>query len=269
MQHSEWTAAPPGLPGAEFQFTLDWPAAIRASRPRTASLTVQPPSTASDSAFLTARLEFTGLAAHPARNAKNNGFNPYFLYNTPMPSRQWCKLIKAGILLVGLALLTVSTWPLPAERMEWTANPTGSSPGEFTFALAWPVSIRASEPGMAHLTIKPPPGQPANTMIEARLEFAGLVIAPAGIMAQPVGMAETLEFRWKLEPATAGVHFGTLWIYTSPLVSDSSEQRVALVARPLQVRAIFLGPVPVVWLRWVGIVLIALAAVLFIRQTRR
>ena len=192
-----------------------------------------------------------------------------FLYNTPMPSRQWRKLIKAGILLAGLALLAVSTWPLPVERMEWTANPTTSLQGEFNFALSWPVSIRASEPRAAHLTVKPPPNQFTNTMIEARLEFSDLVIAPAGIMAQPVGAAETLEFNWELELAAAGVHSGTLWIYISPVVSDRSEQRVVLAARPLQVRAIFLGPVPVVWLRWVGIVLIALAVVLFIRQARR
>ena len=185
-----------------------------------------------------------------------------------MSSRNWRKLIKAGILLVGLALLTVSTWPLPAERMEWMANPTGSLQGEFNFALAWPVSIRASEPRPARLTVRPPPGQPANTLIEARLEFAGLVITPAGIMAQPIGAAETLEFRWELEPLKAGVHSGTLWIYTSPLVSGSSVQRTALVARPLQVRAIFLGPLPVVWLRWIGIVLIALATVLFFRRVR-
>ncbi|MFZ3078065.1 MAG: hypothetical protein WA109_00115, partial [Bellilinea sp.] len=75
-----------------------------------------------------------------------------------MSSRNWRKLIKAGILLVGLALLTVSTWPLPAERMEWMANPTGSLQGEFNFALAWPVSIRASEPRPTRLTVRPPPG---------------------------------------------------------------------------------------------------------------
>ncbi|MHB0989347.1 MAG: hypothetical protein ACYC3P_11895 [Bellilinea sp.] len=185
-----------------------------------------------------------------------------------MPSRRWRKLIKAAILLVGLALLTVSTWPLPTERMEWTANPTGSLQGEFNFALVWPISIRVSEPRTARLTVKPPSDLPANARIEARLEFAGLVIAPAGIMAQPVGAAETLEFNWEIEPVEAGVHSGTLWIYAAPLVSDRSEQRVALAARPLQVRAIFLGPVPVVWLRWIGIVLIALAVVLFIRQAR-
>ena len=183
-----------------------------------------------------------------------------------MPSRQWRKLIKAGILLVGLVLLSISTWPLPVERMEWAAN--GSSQGEFNFALTWPISIRASEPRAAHLTIKPPPGQPVHTTIEARLEFGGLVIAPAGIMAQPVGAVETLEFNWEIEPVKAGVHPGTLWIYTSTLVSDSSDERTALVARPLQVRAIFLGPVPVVWLRWIGVVLIALATVLFFRRVR-
>ena len=192
-----------------------------------------------------------------------------FLYNTPMPSRQWRTLIKAGILLVGLALLSISTWPLPTERMEWTANPTGSLQGEFNFALAWPISIRASEPRTARLTVKPLPGQLADTRIEARLEFAGLVIAPEGIMAQSIGAAENLDFRWELEPVEVGVHSGTLWIYTSPQTSDRSEQRVAIAARPLQVRTLFLGPVPVVWLRWVGIILIALAAVLFIRRARR
>ncbi|MHB8111841.1 MAG: hypothetical protein ACYDHA_00075, partial [Bellilinea sp.] len=142
-----------------------------------------------------------------------------------MPSRQWRKLIKAGILLAGLALLAISTWPLPVERMEWTANPTASLQGEFNFALAWPISIRASEPRTARLTVKPSPGQLADTRIEARLEFAGLVIAPEGIMAQSIGAAENLDFRWELEPVEAGVHSGTLWIYTSPQTSDRSEQR--------------------------------------------
>jgi hypothetical protein len=186
-----------------------------------------------------------------------------------MPSRQWRNLIKTGILLVGLALLAVSTWPLPVERMEWMANPTTSLQGEFNFSLSWPVSIRVSEPRVAQLTVKPPPGLPANTRIEARLEFADLVIAPAGIMAQSIGAAENLDFRWELEPVEAGVHSGMLWIYTSPQTSDRSEQRVAIAARPLQVRTLFLGPVPVFWLRWVGIILIALAAVLFIRRARR
>ena len=178
------------------------------------------------------------------------------------------KFIPAIVLLLGLTLFAVTTWPLPVERMEWTANPTTSLQGEFSFALSWPISIRASEPRMARLTVKPPPGMPANTRIEARLEFPDLVIAPAGIMAQPVGAIETLEFNWEIEPVEAGVLPGTLWIYTSSLASGNSEEHAAFVARPLQVRAIFLGPVPVVWLRWVGIVLIALATVLFIRQAR-
>ncbi|MBA4399211.1 MAG: hypothetical protein C0396_05000 [Anaerolinea sp.] len=190
------------------------------------------------------------------------------MYNTPMPFRHWRKLIKAGILLAGLALLAVSTWPLPVERMEWTANPTASLQGEFNFALSWPVFIRVGEPRAAHLTVKPPSGLPANTRIEARLEFPDLVIAPAGIMAQPVGAVEMLEFNWEIEPVEVGVLPGTLWIYTSTPVSGSSDERTALVARPLQVRAIFLGLVPLVWLRWIGVVLIALATVLFFRRVR-
>lgn len=178
------------------------------------------------------------------------------------------KFIPAIVLLLGLTLFAVSTWPLPVERMEWTANPTASLQGEFNFALAWPISIRASEPRTARLTVRLPPGLPANARIESRLEFGGLVIAPAGIMAQSVGAAETLEFNWEIEPAKAGVHPGTLWIYTAPQVANSLEQGTALVARPLQVRAIFLGPVPVVWLRWIGVALIALAAVLFSRRVR-
>lgn len=178
------------------------------------------------------------------------------------------KFIPAIVLLLGLTLFAVTTWPLTVERMEWTANPTASSQGKFDFALAWPIFIRASEPRTARLTVRPPPGLPANTRIEARLEFGGLVIAPAGIMAQSVGAVETLEFNWEIEPVKAGVHPGTLWIYTSTLVSGNSEGRTALVARPLQVRAIFLGPVPVVWQRWIGVVLIALATVLFFRWDR-
>ena len=178
------------------------------------------------------------------------------------------KFIPAIGLLLGLTLFAVTTWPLPVERMEWTANPTGNPGGEFNFALAWPKSIRAGEPRAARLIVRPPPGQPANTVIEARLEFAGLVITPAGIMAQPIGVAETLDFRWELEPVETGIHSGTLWIYTAPQVANSLEQGTALVARPLQVRAIILGPLSVVWLRWIGVVLIALAAVLFFRRVR-
>lgn len=188
------------------------------------------------------------------------------MYNTPVSTRLWRKLIPMVILVLGLVLLAATTWPLPLDRAEWTTASPDSAASEYHFWLEWPTAIRRGDSRTARLTVQPPTAAAELRVVGARIEFTGITSGPPGNLAQPIGAAETLDFRWELQPVEAGVHSGTLWIYALPSAEDSLEQRVVLAARRLQVRAIFLGPVPAVWLRWSGVILVSLAGVLFIRR---
>jgi len=175
--------------------------------------------------------------------------------------------------IFGLLLLALTTWPLPVEHSQWIAESLSDPQVAYTFTLEWPQSLRVGEEGVAGLTaLRDATGEPpAQSMLEARLEFAGLVIDPNGSIAQTAGGNSDmpLEYRWLITAHQPGKVSGTLWIYLVTQDAGGIEMRDALVARALDLEVSSIFGLPVLSLRWMGGVLIVISMVVIIRQAHR
>ena len=82
-----------------------------------------------------------------------------------------------------------------------------------------------------------------NVMAEARLDMAGLEVAPYGLVSVSLRPGETVEFRWNVRGSEIGTYRGTVWLYLRYLPLDGGpESRDALKAIDIEMRVVnFLG----------------------------
>jgi len=133
-----------------------------------------------------------------------------------MPARPFRSFTAWLLFTAGLALVLLTSWPLPSQSIQWTATADSIA---YTFTLDWPSLVRVGENHTAVLVVKQTAASPApsvsSSMLESRLEFNHLLIDPAGVISQPVGSAGVNEFRWSVTTWQAGKLPGTLWIYAA------------------------------------------------------
>lgn len=170
------------------------------------------------------------------------------------------------LFVLGLILFALASWPLPAEKIEWTAD---AGVAAYTFQLSWPTSVRVGENREANLVIirkdSGQAGQPE--VLRVRLEFNDLIIDPSGMITQIAAAGRENKVRWSITAGQPGLSTGTLWIYTS--ASAGGEEFSALAARTLNLRSF--GPTrsAILFLRWLGVALAVLGAVWLSRLSRR
>ena len=82
-----------------------------------------------------------------------------------------------------------------------------------------------------------------NVMAEARLDLAGLAVAPDGLVSVSLRPGETVSFRWNVRGSEIGTYGGTVWLYLRYLPLDGGpESRDALKAIDIEMRVVnFLG----------------------------
>jgi hypothetical protein len=82
-----------------------------------------------------------------------------------------------------------------------------------------------------------------NVMAEARLDMAGLAVAPDDLTSLSLRPGETVEFRWNVRAVEIGTYRGTVWLYLRYLPLDGGpESRDALKAMDIEMRTVnFLG----------------------------
>jgi hypothetical protein len=82
-----------------------------------------------------------------------------------------------------------------------------------------------------------------NVMAEARLDIAGLAVAPDDLVSLSLRPGETIEFRWNVRAGEIGTYKGTAWLYLRFLPLDGGpESREALKAMDIEIRTVnFLG----------------------------
>jgi hypothetical protein len=82
-----------------------------------------------------------------------------------------------------------------------------------------------------------------NVMAEARLDMAGLAVAPDDLISVSLRPGETVIFRWNVRATEIGTYRGTVWLYLRYLPLDGgAESRDALKVMDIQVRTVnFLG----------------------------
>ncbi len=173
------------------------------------------------------------------------------------------KYIPWVILAVGLILLVLTSWPLPANRFEWT---TTNKTQSYTFLLDWPAAARVGENRQASLTVSRnnprDAAAEAAIVLETRLEFAGVQFDPNGSIRQPVGSSDSLIFHWSIRSLQSGKVKGTLWIYTVMPGNDGTEMQTVLTARPLEFQSFGHRLLPSGLFRAAGSILVAAALLL-------
>jgi len=77
-----------------------------------------------------------------------------------------------------------------------------------------------------------------NILAEARLEMAGVKVAPADLVSQPMQPGDRVEFIWSVKPEGVGTLRGTMWLYLRFIPKDGGqESKSTLAAKTIEVRA--------------------------------
>jgi len=92
-----------------------------------------------------------------------------------------------------------------------------------------------------------------NVIVEARLDIAGLEVQPQGAVKQPMQPGVPVVFVWSLSPNHPGNFRGVLWLYLTliPKAGGPQDQR-ALLARPVEIRAVTVLGMSAPLARWIG-----------------
>jgi hypothetical protein len=78
-----------------------------------------------------------------------------------------------------------------------------------------------------------------NVIAEARLDLAGMQVAPAEPMLEPLAPGQAVTFVWSVHAGEAGTYRGTVWLNLRFIPRDgSAEQRYPLSAQLVQIRAV-------------------------------
>ena len=82
-----------------------------------------------------------------------------------------------------------------------------------------------------------------NVIAEARIDIAGIQVAPSGLTSQPLAQGESVTFYWSIRPDGVGVYRGTVWLYLRFVDrSNGEESQKAVSAQPVEIEAVnFLG----------------------------
>ncbi len=94
-----------------------------------------------------------------------------------------------------------------------------------------------------------------NIIAEARLDLAGMEVQPQGSVKQPMQPGVPVEFVWSLSPNHPGNFRGMLWLYLNliPKAGGAQDQR-ALLARPVEIKAVTVLGMAAPLARWIGAV---------------
>jgi hypothetical protein len=194
---------------------------------------------------------------------------------------------------IGVSLVFVSTlilgwglWPakqnqrlvnLPAINGSATDNGAQKLLEASQIRIIWPERLSVGDTGQVLVVLESGGGietQPdfqaggnePVTLIEARLELTGILLAPEGVIQQSNHVDGPLEFRWQVRPVQSGVYPGTLWLHLieAPTLAKGVEKRHLLSVQPLEIHAASLFGLSTYPAQVIGIIgLIAGAALCF------
>jgi hypothetical protein len=173
----------------------------------------------------------------------------------------------------------------PAAALQPTIPPSGKPPKAILYenrqlAVEWPSILRVGDGALLRLSLtvdnegKITPtviiqdnqitGEPVqipnlydthHILAEARLDIAGLQVAPQGSVQEPMLPGQPLTFYWSLNAPSPGNYRGTLWLFLELIPKNGGQiERLPLLARQIDLEArSFLG-LPVNVARWAGFV---------------
>jgi hypothetical protein len=130
--------------------------------------------------------------------------------------------------------------------------------------LEWPAAIRAGDADVVKLTLEvdqeggfqataefsghdtrseiveiPDLYDTHRVFAEARLEMAGVEVAPNDLSSQPLERGEKVTFYWSVRPAEVGDYRGVIWFYLRFVPLDGSpETQGPVTIQPIEIRAV-------------------------------
>jgi hypothetical protein len=153
---------------------------------------------------------------------------------------RWLCLLAAVLLLIsGTILLGWRFWPVGSQQVSVPFAP------EHQIHLKAPERMRVGGVQVVQLKIQPAEGtgddsglNSSMTVVEARLEVAGLAIEPGPAFSQPITPASEIMYEWRVVAGAEGKYAGELWVFRQQ-ASDTGVDagRQPVLAYPLQIRA--------------------------------
>jgi hypothetical protein len=187
--------------------------------------------------------------------------------------------IWIGFILLALALLilTWSFWPTARMQQQITSSfgdslsglPGAESAGLIETRLLTidsPRSVRVGDSDLVRMTFAVAPGSDDqntytipnlydthNLVLEARLDVAGMQVAPGAGISEPMRRGQTITFYWSISPIQAGHYRGNLWVYLNIVPKLGGEiDRRALVAHRMDIQGLSVFGLPADIARWGG-----------------
>ncbi|MEN4041794.1 MAG: hypothetical protein ROW39_05575 [Anaerolineaceae bacterium] len=200
------------------------------------------------------------------------------------PIRRLCGYL---LLAASLALLAATFWPAGRQRQQVSSDFAGAleqAPGienpqiaeTRLLTIEWPQAIRKGDADLVRLSFEVDPEgritpqvetggtrdddelidipdlyDTHNLVLEARLDLAGMQVAPHTSISEPLRRGQALTFYWSISPSQPGIYRGTLWVYLNLAPKGGGElERVALVAHRLEIEGRSVLGLPAWLARW-------------------
>ncbi len=97
---------------------------------------------------------------------------------------------------------------------------------------------------------------------EARLDLAGVVVQPAGVVSETMFAGQTITFYWSIQPQSVGNYKGTVWLYLRFVPKTGGlESRRALSAQLIEIETVTFYGLKANAARWLGLAGATLSAV--------
>jgi hypothetical protein len=202
----------------------------------------------------------------PGRQQGVHGQPSTCAYNSSVNWIVYRRAFGLALLLVSLAALAWSLWPMPEQARSLVVStaemfPSELSPGKAgelpalaqprLLLLEWPSVMRAGEVSNVRLVFdvtgqkmgssQASPGMedPYVVLAEARLELPGVPHTPLGEVSQALLPGRPVMFSWFLRPVDAGEAQGTIWLHLRFIpVAGGTEVRQVLTAQRIELRVI-------------------------------
>ena len=172
--------------------------------------------------------------------------------------------------------------PVAPTAVESTPAPLATQPPAIQEArritLEWPPSIRVGDSDVIRLTIEvdaqgnltptaeieghathgetvflPNLYDTHNVMAEARMDMAGMQVAPEGDVSEPLLPGHSVTFFWSVRPEEVGAYRGTIWVHLRFIPRAGGEElRSPLTAQLVEIQAVNLLGLGGNAARWLG-----------------
>jgi hypothetical protein len=174
-------------------------------------------------------------------------------------------LMGVVVFLFSLVIFAWGVWPVTRSSRQVTLHlPDGETADDaYKIDMIWPARLRQGDKGVIRLVLESgndgivAGGGP--TLVESRLEAAGLAGFPVGAVLEPLLPGRQVIYHWSVLPEQSGEHEAVVWVSMLPVLRESEgsgalavQQSQLLTAQKIQIHADDLFGLDGPMARWLG-----------------